>query len=256
MSVKSTVDRPSLLWGLTEGSRSLSEFGWFLGSRSWLARSHVGDGRPVMVLPGLMASDSSTAPLRALLRSVGYRTYAWGLGVDVGPTERIIDGLDSRLAYIRDRNDGRQVSVIGQSLGGLLGRELARRNPGAIDRIISLGSPVNLTDRSQSRAGRTYEFFADRHLPEYAFERWVAVEQPAIPSTSIYSRMDGVVAASACRYPDGPLTENIRIHGSHLGMAVAPPAVYATLDRLAAPLDGWRKFVAPLHLSGFYPSGE
>lgn len=249
-----SANPPSLVWSLTEGSRSMSELAWFLAARGWLSRGRRGDGRPVLVLPGLMADDGSTAPLRQLLRSVGYRTYGWGLGVDIGPTARIVDGLDARLAYVRERNGGRQVSVIGQSLGGLMGRELARRNPGAVDRLISLGSPVTLTDRGRSRAARTYDYFTPRHLPEYSFDWWSQAEQPQIPSTSIYSRMDGVVAARACLYPDGPLTENIRVHGSHLGMGVFPPAVYAMLDRLAAPVGQWRRFAPPAHLRGHFPA--
>lgn len=245
---------PAMVWSLTEGSRSMSELAWFYGVRSWLTRRSVGDGRSVLVIPGLMADDASTAPLRSLLRSVGYRVYGWRLGVDIGPTARIVDGLDERLAYIRERNDG-AVSVIGQSLGGLMGRELARRNPGAVDRLITLGSPMNLTDRAQSRAGRTYDFFAPHHLPEYSFENWMAMERPVIPSTSIYSRLDGIVATSACVYDKGtPLTENIRVHSSHLGMGVQPAAVYATLDRLGAPLDDWQPFRAPAHLRAYFPA--
>ena len=142
---------PPLAFGLTEGLRAASEYGWFLASRRWLARGRSGAGRPVLVVPGLDAADRSTKPLRNLLSSVGYHAYGWGLGRNVGPAERIITGLDELLLQIRDRHQA-PVSVIGQSLGGLLGRELARRHPGAVGRLITLGSQVTMTSLRQSRA--------------------------------------------------------------------------------------------------------
>jgi len=246
---------PPLIFGLSEAARALSEYGWFLSSRWWLARGRDGAGRVVLVLPGLDATDWSTKPLRNLLSSVGYRAYGWGLGRNVGPTERIFTGLDELLLQIQDRH-GTPVSVVGQSLGGLLGRELARRHPGAVDRLITLASTVAITSLRQSRAARAYARHADKHLPDFAFERWTTAPQPPIPATSIYSRTDGIVHREACQYPEGPLTENIEVCGSHFGLAVHPAALYALLDRLQVTVDngGWAKFAPPAALRGYFPS--
>ena len=246
---------PPLAFGLTEGLRAASEYGWFLASRRWLARGRSGAGRPVLVVPGLDAADRSTKPLRNLLSSAGYHAYGWGLGRNVGPAERIITGLDELLLQIRDRHQA-PVSVIGQSLGGLLGRELARRHPGAVGRLITLGSQVTMTSLRQSRAGQAYLRHAGQHLPQFAFERWTKAPQPPIPSTSIYSRSDGIVRWETCRYPAGPLTENIEVHGSHLGLGVHPAAVYAVLDRLEAAAGDWAKFTPPASLRGYFPASS
>ena len=246
---------PPLIFGLMEGSRAGSEYGWFLASRRWLARGRHGAGRPVLVLPGLGAADWSTKPLRNLLSSVGYHTYGWGLGRNVGPTETIITGLDELLLKIRDKHQA-PVSVIGQSLGGFLARELARRHPGAVDRLITLGSPVTINDLRQSRAGKAYLRHADEHLPQFAFELWTKAPQPPIPATSIYSCSDGIVQWRACCYPGGPLTENIEVYGSHFGMGFHPAAVYAVLDRLEVPVDNWAKFVPPAWLRGYFPTSR
>ena len=179
-----------------------------------------------------------------MLGAVGHHPYGWGLGRNIGPTERIVSGLDELVLQIRDRHDA-PVSVIGQSLGGLLGRELARRHPGAIDRLITLGSQMTTTSLRQTRASKAYLRHADEHLPQFGFDQWTKAPQPAIPSTSIYSRSDGIVRWESCRYPEGPLTENIEVYSSHLGLGVQPAAVYAVLDRLEAPVDDWAKFVPP-----------
>jgi pimeloyl-ACP methyl ester carboxylesterase len=244
---------PHPVFGLAEGSRALSELGWLVLARRWLARARNGHGRPVLVLPGQLADDWTTAPLRRLLSSVGYQTYGWRLGLNIGPTPRIIGGLDRLIGELGDRHRG-PVSVIGQSLGGFLGAELERRHPGAVDRLITLGSPVAITSPCQSRGYRYYERFASQHLPEYAFDLWTKAAPLSIPLTSIYSRSDGVVRWQACLYPDGPLTENIAVCSSHFGMGFHPAAIYAVLDRLAAPTDNWHKFAAPKHLGAYFPA--
>ena len=173
---------PHPVFGLAEGSRALSELGWLVLARRWLARGRTGHGRPVLVLPGQLADDWTTAPLRRLLSSIGYRTYGWGLGRNIGPTLKAIDGLDRLVEELRDRHRS-PLSVIGQSLGGFLGAELERRHPGAVDRLITLASPVAITSPRQSRAYRFYDRYACEHLPEYAFDIWTKAAPPSIPST-------------------------------------------------------------------------
>lgn len=245
---------PALILGLTDGVRALSELSWFYGSRRWLTRyGRHGSGRGVLVLPGLSAGDWSTRPLRTFLTKVGYEAYGWGLGTNIGPTAEIMSGLDPLLASVVEASGG-PVSIIGQSLGGIFGAELARRHPDSVDRLITLGSPMSISDARQSRADSVYRKHSDRHLEEYAFETWRLAPRPEIPSTSIFSRLDGILHPEACRYPASPLTENIEVYGSHLGMAVHPAAVYATLDRLAAPVgEAWRPFRAPAALRLYFP---
>jgi len=65
---------------------------------------------------------------------------------------------------------------------------------------------------------------------------------PPVPTTSIYSRSDGVVAWRSCINAPGPLTENIEVPASHLGMGANPLVLYAVVDRLAQPIGAWRPF--------------
>ena len=59
-----TLSPPSRTLMFLEG-RAISELGAFLGALPLLSLAPRGDGHPVLVLPGLVASDTSTRPLRS-----------------------------------------------------------------------------------------------------------------------------------------------------------------------------------------------
>ena len=67
-------------------------------------------------------------------------------------------------------------------------------------------------------------------------------EPPPVPTTSIFSRTDGICAWQACLNKDGPQVENIEVSGSHCGLGHHPAVVYAIADRLAQPEGAWKKF--------------
>ena len=68
---------------------------------------------------------------------------------------------------------------------------------------------------------------------------------PACPTTSIYSKTDGVVAWQCSFNPEGPEhlhTESVEVHASHIGMGRNPLALYAIADRLAQDPAHWKRF--------------
>ncbi len=243
---------PAVLTAL-EAPRALAEYAGFAAVAGLLGVRQNGGGRPVVVLPGLLAGDGSTRALRRLLRLAGYAPYGWGLGTNVGPTKRIVGGMDDVLGEITDRH-GRPVSIIGWSLGGMFGYDLAGRHRGAVDRLITLGSPLYLADPRQSRGSRFYDGYAPAHLADYSLDSWRKPAGLAVPATSIFSKTDGIVRWQTCVHPPGPLAENIEVYGSHCGLGFHPAAAYAILDRLAAPGDPWHKFVAPAWLAIHFPA--
>ncbi len=94
---------PAARFFLTEPARGLADLG-MLFTASWLAAAPRGDGHGVLVLPGFLATDTSTGVLRRFLRRLGYSVRGWEIGRNVGPTERVLDqipsgsGRSSRLA--------------------------------------------------------------------------------------------------------------------------------------------------------------
>lgn len=244
---------PPAVLALLEAPRALAEYASFVAITRLLSAGRAGQGRPVLVLPGLLADDRSTRPLRRLLNRAGYAAYGWRMGTNIGPTRRIITGMDALLSEITDLH-AQPATVIGWSLGGMLGYDLVSRHPGAVDRLITLGSPLYSTDPSQSRGSLFYDEYAAAHLPEYSRDSWRPPAALSMPATSIFSKTDGVVRWHTCLHPPGPLTENIEVYSSHCGLGCHPAAGYAILDRLAAPTDPWPKFVPPAWLAIHFPA--
>jgi pimeloyl-ACP methyl ester carboxylesterase len=242
---------PSLLF-VTDPARAMAEFGLLIAALPLRQLLPVGDGHPVLVLPGLLADDDSTWTLRRILRNLGYRVHGWRLGRNLGPTAAAITGLQNRLADLQSRYDS-AVSVLGWSLGGIYARILARDTPTAVRQVITLGSPIRLAHERQSRARRAYDRYAHLHvLPrELPLESGIAALR--VPATSIYSRCDGIVAWQACLDVPSARAENIAVVGSHLGFGHHPAVIWAVADRLAQPLGEWAPFRAPTALRPLYP---
>src|SRR5246127_5461112 len=140
---------PPLPLYLSDPLRATIEFGLLLGALPLSRVLPIGDGHPVLVLPGLMAADDSTWPLRRILRRLGYRVHGWRLGRNLGPTAVAVTGMRDRLDDLHSRYDAR-VTLIGWSLGGIYARALARNFPSMVRTVITLGSPFRLTHHSHA----------------------------------------------------------------------------------------------------------
>jgi len=119
---------PHPLLALTEVHRVVIEAASLSLAGRILERAPRGDGHPVILLPGFLASDSYTATLRRYLTRQGYAAHGWGLGRNLGPRDGVLDCLLRRVRFLSDRYDS-PVSLIGHSLGGIFARELAREQP-------------------------------------------------------------------------------------------------------------------------------
>jgi len=178
--------------------------------------------------------------------------HGWQLGRNVGPTARVLDGLPLGLAGLAGRTGG-PVSVIGWSLGGIYARELARDHPESVRRVITLGSPFALTDPRQSRADGPYRRRAAQHATGRV-PTWEQLARPiTVPSTAIYSRLDGIVSWQTCIEPPTVMHENVEVRCGHLGFGVDPATLWVIADRLAVPAGQHRPFRPPALLRALYP---
>jgi thioesterase domain-containing protein len=228
--------------------RAPLEFSFTLGSLPLLYRAPSGDGHSVLVFPGLIAGDVSTLPLRGYLKSRGYDVEGWLQGLNLGPRPGVLERSEDQVRQIA-RDSGRKLSLIGWSLGGIYAREIAKQLPECVRCVITLGTPFTGHPRS-TNAWRLYEL-ASGHKIETHPKRGRLHEAPPVPTTSIYSRTDGVVAWE-CSVQDARASahgevENIEVVASHLGLGMNPAALYAIADRLAQPEGLW----APFHRQGW-----
>ncbi|MEQ1726501.1 MAG: alpha/beta hydrolase [Sphingopyxis sp.] len=231
---------PHPLLTLAEG-RAIFELGSFYALRPLLGALPRGDGHPVLVLPGFMAGDTSTRPMRGLLDSLGYEAHGWGMGRNMRIDNAREAAMHDLVKHISD-DTGRKVSIVGWSLGGVFAREIAKAMPERVRLVISLGSPIS-NDRGHSNARGLFEYLNGKHPEPIREGRFRDLgEAPPVPTTSILTKSDGVVAWRGSVQKPGPMTENIEIHASHIGLGVNPLAMVAIADRLAQAEGAWKPF--------------
>jgi pimeloyl-ACP methyl ester carboxylesterase len=255
-----TSPRRQALLAATEPARTLATAGSAAALLPLLRWAPRGEPHPVLVLPGLMASDLSTRVLRAWIGRLGYPVVGWALGRNRGPTQEVVDELPRLIDRLAGEH-GTSVSVVGWSLGGIYARRLARRAPRQVRQVISLGSPFALTGRpaDDSPGARVYRQLTPRSAGERRHASRGSLSRPlAVPSTAVYSRWDGVVDWRACRQEPGPRSENVAVHSSHLGMGHDPAVLWVVADRLAQPRHDWQPFRRPTRfgLGRLFPADD
>lgn len=239
-------DPPPFRHTLSEVPRTMLEIGSLVAILPALAALPKGDGHPVMVLPGFMAGDESTYVLRQYLNLMGYKALPWKLGRNTGKPEILEYRLGERFEEISEGYDGK-ISLIGQSLGGVFAREIARKQAMKVKQVITLGSPFSVGHASsvntmveklfENQSGMTIETIRER-LGVSDHEK-----APPVPMTAIYSKGDGIVNWRACKeLESGAKIQNIEIRGSHCGMAFNPVIYYIIRNRLSQLEDSWEKY--------------
>lgn len=254
MSTMTTDARPpNRLLMLAEPGRAMGELASFYALRPLLSMLPRGDGHGVLVLPGFMASDYSTGPLRSLLADLGYDAVGWNLGRNVRVDNARIEAMMGCVEELHERTGGK-ISIVGWSLGGVFARELAKMAPEKVRGVITLGSPIS-DDRNHTNATRLFEYLNGKEPEPMQGGNFRALaEAPPVPTTSILTRTDGVVHwRGSIQCVDHEQCENIEVHASHCGLGVNPAAVYAIADRLAQAEGTWKPFRASGLAGLFFP---
>ena len=222
---------PSWLLMLAE-PRALFEFNSSLLLSPLLLQAPRGDGHPVLALPGFLASDLSMAPMRRYLSQLGYDAHAWNMGRNFGGVYSKRKALRTLLERIHEQA-GRKVSIVGWSLGGVYARDLALQAPDLVRSVITLGSPF-ANDIRATNATKLYELLSGEGVNDIPGLREAIGGDLPVPTTSIYSRTDGIVNWRTSLVRPSATAENIEVHlASHIGLGVNPAALWAVADRLA-----------------------
>ena len=234
---------PPSPWLLALEFRAAWELGALLPAWPLLLRAPLGDGHPVIVFPGLSASDGSTLPLRNYLATRNYDVTGWNQGHNFGPRAGVLEAASHQVREIFIAAGKRKVSLIGWSLGGIYAREMAKLHPELVRGVITLGTPFSGAPES-TNAWRLFRLTSGRDIKSET-RRFDLPLAPPVPTTSIFSRSDGIVAwqgslQAPCK--GNPNTENIEVIASHLGIGMNPSAMWAVADRLAQPEGAWQPF--------------
>jgi pimeloyl-ACP methyl ester carboxylesterase len=243
---------PGALLMALEG-RAPWEFAASVAAAPWLRRLPKGDGHRVLVFPGLAANDVTTLPMRTFLRDRGYRAEPWKQGLNLGPREGVLEACRDRLRELHEL-DRRPVSLVGWSLGGVYAREIAKEMPECVRCVITLGSPFSGPPQA-TNAWWLFERVSGHPEPDAAMLATLR-QPPPVPTTSIYSRSDGIVAWRASLNPASALAENVEVVASHIGLGLNPLAMMAIVDRLGQDPQRWRPFQAGGLRRWFFKTGS
>jgi alpha/beta hydrolase fold len=221
---------PSLALTMIEG-RGMFEMAATYALGGVLAKAPKGDGHPVLVLPGFLASDRSTAPLRKYLTDLGYDARGWGQGQNLGRFYKMRTVLERHVEQIYAQT-GQKVSLVGWSLGGVFARYLSLVMPDKVRSVITLGSPF-AADINATSAKKLYELLSQEGPARDGDLERIGGDLP-VPNSSIYTKLDGIVNWKTCISNPAPNAETIEVRlASHVGIGVNPAAFWAVADRLA-----------------------
>jgi triacylglycerol lipase len=208
-----------------------------------------GDGRLVLVLPGLFGSDLYLQPLHNWLRCVGYSPVSSQIEFNAGCLHRLRTEILGQIKSRFDR-DTRPIVLIGHSRGGVLAWALAGIFQERVSHLVLLGAPVasfmisiesgaatmpiggvsRTLMRASTMARRMIDPDCEYPRCDCPFVRDVML--PLSPRTSVLSihgRNDLIVPKEA----QISETDTIFVNASHVGL-VYSPEVYRALGRFLA----------------------
>jgi triacylglycerol lipase len=222
-----------------------------------------GEGKPVLLIPGLHAGDYSLHRVRDYLRDCDHEVWSSGIVCNVRCSEATVSRLVTRLAEIADRT-GRQVTLVGHSRGGLFARVLSRRRPDLVSGAVTLGSPVR--DQLAVHPAvwahlMAIGFLGNLGVPRLLrygcalsdccadFRRDLAAPvDPKVSYLSVYSRRDGIVDWRACL---DPIRRNLEVSATHFGMILDRTAlseIAAAIRSFGEPAAAPRRATGPARL--------
>jgi pimeloyl-ACP methyl ester carboxylesterase len=185
--------------------------------------------QPVMILPGFGAHPRRMQPMASALEAAGHSVSDWGLGLNLGPTPENFAFLMRRVGAIARRH-GNPVALVGWSLGGLFAREIARRQPDSVSRVITMGTPFSGNPRANN-VWRAYQVITGHAVDAPPVECEFRTKPP-VPTIALWSPRDGVIhPRSACGWPE-ERDRAVALRCTHLGFASDPAVVAEVLRQL------------------------
>ena len=185
--------------------------------------------RIVVLLPGFGTSPWRMRYMAHQLERAGHKAKRWGMGFNLGVSPELLESLSERILAVRERY-GQPVVLVGWSLGGVIARELAKRHPDAIAKVITMGSPFSGSPYDNN-AWRIYHLVAGHPVDEPPVEVDLA-QKPPVETVAIWSPRDGIVSPRASRGRRGERDRAIAVRCNHVGFPNSPECIRVVLTEL------------------------
>ena len=210
-------------------------------------------GAPVLLVPGFLAGDHSLSTLAGHLVSEGLRPWPGGIARNVNCSEATTTALLRRLDWIAARHRSK-VTIVGHSRGGLMARVLARRRPGLVAGVVTLGAPhreplaIHPVLWLHGIAFGAASLAGARGLLRFSCigggccalfrADLAAAAAPGVEYVSVYTRRDGVVDWRACV---DATTRNVEVDVGHCRLTTDRAALEAVADAVKRVAAGPRQ---------------
>lgn len=186
----------------------------------------------IILLPGFATGPAKMRYMAKCLERAGHKTKRWGLGHNWGVAEESMDRLEERLLEVCERYE-QSVALVGWSLGGLYARELAKRHPICIHKVITMGSPFSGSPRANN-VWRVYQAIAGHPVDQPPIEADIAAKPP-VETVALWSPLDGAIAPRSAAGQPGQRDRAIALRCTHSGFAYSTESIQAVLAELDRP---------------------
>jgi len=185
--------------------------------------------RVVMLLPGFATHPVRMRHMARKLEAAGHIVKRWGLGFNFGPSERNFELLSQRVRELHERH-GEKLWLVGWSLGGLFAREVAKLQPEAVAKVVTMGSPIS-GDARANNVWRVYHLITGHSVdnPPVGKDR---TRKPPVPTVALWSPRDGMIHPRAAAGKPGERDRAVALRCSHLGFAYSDEAIAAVMREL------------------------
>ena len=235
--INANIPPPPLFNVLLE-TRAVTEWTSMFWLYPFIPKHKSKKSKPILLMPPYLGNDNSTIFVRKYLKSIGFKTYKWNLGVNM-INSKSLPKLIEKLDEIYEKHQ-EKVSLVGWSGGGLFAKIIANRYPEKVEQLITIGSPVWGVKNMKTPIVKTLEFVRGAKLRERNLKFIKELEEiPTVPITCIYTKTDGLIPWKNCMEAETFRDDikNVEVFGSHCGMGANATVLLTVANALNSNLE-------------------
>ena len=232
------------MWLISEGPRLGAQLVDTVSKYDQYKDIEEGTGVPTVVIPGFSTTNSSTYFMRKVLNDRDHRTIKWCQPRNNGFSQEVLERSIIQVKALAD-GSGHKVNVTGHSLGGCIARMVANEIPDYVNIVATLGSPINSIELVHDNSISKYDTVVGQvGAAVLQYEEFYELfnKNPPVPTTSLYSKSDGVVHWTNSVIPESDMSENIEVESGHFGMGFDLFTAEVIANRLAQMHHSWEKW--------------